>query len=678
MLPSFATAWVAGFLDQANFRVVIIGPLVTCTSMLLACVYTLQRRHGGPSRAVRSSAAATTVDAMVCDRYDALLSPLHTMLEVLGCLGIMIRLVSTQSTNRAIFGKLADLHGWPYAVAGVGTVGTFLVLHKATRSLTATQRMATYRNAVMASEVCFRVVRISDLLVAEDRANFVRTTAEGLMTRFDLPTQWSCFIAGWIIGLTQPAAPLLTRVAFVVSVQVFPVLPGLSGYLLTGQPEWLLASLRVLVLPALLGYLVELIQRTVLKGVLVGNVHNELAIGLPPTVTSSAITSGTGTGTGLPAPAQAAAYEPVGILGFGSSAQVRLMRHRDTGGLFAMKSVFKVRGGVALGDTFMHRVREEIAVLRVAGSHPFIIAMHGSFEDEHCHHLVLDYATNGPLSLWINTAALSDAVGRLIAAEITLGLEHLHSLNIIYRDLKPENVLIMPSGHIVLSDFGVSRRLQPDLQPDLQPEPSDHAEAPAAPKAVSPTSLPPPESEPTQLPRPSAPSRRPAVESNGMGAQSVVGTPGYMAPEVISLTASKDGGGVGYSFAVDWWSLGILVHVMLTNEEPVNVQTIIGLLGETPEAATRLTRDLISTELSATAFSLVRALLAFDPRERLGTRDGAAGVRSHAFFVSLDWGAVLRLELPPPLEQIQIRPGPGATTAPSGVGGSYPRLGTHH
>ena len=91
----------------------------------------------------------------------------------------------------------------------MGTVGTFLVLHKATRSLTATQRMATYRNAVMASEVCFRVVRISDLLVAEDRANFVRTTAEGLMTRFDLPTQWSCFIAGWIIGLTQPAAPLL-------------------------------------------------------------------------------------------------------------------------------------------------------------------------------------------------------------------------------------------------------------------------------------------------------------------------------------------------------------------------------------------------------------------------------------------------------------------------------------
>ena len=71
----------------------------------------------------------------------------------------------------------------------------------------------------------------------------------------------------------------------------------------------------------------------------------------------------------------------------------------------------------------------------------------------------------------------------------------------------------------------------------------------------------------------------------------------------------------------------------------------------------RITRERISDELGATARSLVRGLLEWDPRERLGSVGGAAEVRAHAFFVGVDWAALLRLEMPPPLRTSLSRPG---------------------
>ena len=103
----------------------------------------------------------------------------------------------------------------------------------------------------------------------------------------------------------------------------------------------------------------------------------------------------------------------------------------------------------------------------------------------------------------------SEPRARFYAAQITLALEHLHSVNVIYRDLKPENVLLDHKGNVRLTDFGLSKE---------------------------------------------------GVQSVDSGAHSFCGTPEYLAPEVLNRS--------GHGRAVDWWSLGALLYEMLTGLPP--------------------------------------------------------------------------------------------------------------
>merc|ERR1719308_742259 len=138
--------------------------------------------------------------------------------------------------------------------------------------------------------------------------------------------------------------------------------------------------------------------------------------------------------------------------------------------------------------------------------HPFLLSLTWSCKDDRNLYLMFPYVPGGELFTYLRMAGTFPVPTTLFySAEIVSALSYLHSLNIIYRDLKPENILLGKDGHIVITDFGFSK------------------------KVVGKT-------------------------------WTLCGTPEYLAPEIIQ---SK-----GHNKAVDWWALGILIYEMLAGYPP--------------------------------------------------------------------------------------------------------------
>jgi serine/threonine protein kinase len=251
------------------------------------------------------------------------------------------------------------------------------------------------------------------------------------------------------------------------------------------------------------------------------------------------------------------------LIGKGSFGKVMMVEKKDTGQIYAMKVLRKE--AIIARKQVAHTMAERNILHKV--SHPFIVTLHFAFQTEAKLYMVLDYVNGGELFFHLkNDGKFSEPRVKLYAAEITMALQHLHSLNIVYRDLKPENILLDAEGHIRITDFGLSKELQPD---ELT--------------------------------------------------HTFCGTPEYLAPEVLKAQ--------GHGTAVDWWSLGTLVYEMLTGLPPfysqnVNIMYQKILNGElrypsyvTPEAVALLdgllTRDPVKRLGSKTCEKDIRAAAFF-------------------------------------------------------------------
>ena len=198
-------------------------------------------------------------------------------------------------------------------------------------------------------------------------------------------------------------------------------------------------------------------------------------------------------------------FMTVSVIGKGSYAKVILVKKKDTCQYFAMKILKKSM--VEQKKQEVH-VKNERDILVEMKGRPFLIDFYYSFQTEKTLCFVLEYCPGGELfNLLQKRNRFTEDQTRFYAAQIVIALEFLHQKGIIYRDLKPENVLIDAQGYIKITDFGLSRM---------------------------------------------------NVKLNE--AKSICGTPEYLAPEIISKT--------GYGKSVDWWTLGSIIYEMLTGIPP--------------------------------------------------------------------------------------------------------------
>ncbi|KAK6240366.1 hypothetical protein SCA6_005755 [Theobroma cacao] len=292
----------------------------------------------------------------------------------------------------------------------------------------------------------------------------------------------------------------------------------------------------------------------------------------------------------------------------------------------------------------VQRAEMEKKILKML-DHPFLPTLYAEFEASHFSCIVMEYCSGGDLHSLRHKQpqkrfSLSSA--RFYAAEVLVALEYLHMLGIIYRDLKPENVLVRSDGHIMLSDFDLS--LCSDAIPAVE-SPS------SSPDPTSPQNQPCTRPQPTHLSclfrrlfrskkiQTLTPSKLFFVaEPVAARSRSFVGTHEYVSPEVAS--------GGSHGNAVDWWALGIFIYEMIYGRTPFAAPSNELTLRNIVKRPLTFPIHPPSSLSEHHARDLISGLLNKDPNSRLGSKRGAADVKTHPFFKGLNF-ALIRSLTPP-------------------------------
>ncbi|CAH2037361.1 unnamed protein product [Thlaspi arvense] len=283
--------------------------------------------------------------------------------------------------------------------------------------------------------------------------------------------------------------------------------------------------------------------------------------------------------------------------------------------------------------------------------HPFLPTLYSHFETDKFYCLVMEFCSGGNLyslrQKQPNKCFTEDAA-RFFASEVLLALEYLHMLGIVYRDLKPENVLVRDDGHIMLSDFDLSLRCS--VNPTLVKSSSVHVNGGGTTGIIVDDAVVQGCYQPsTFFPRilqSSKKNRKSKSDFDGslpelmaepanVKSMSFVGTHEYLAPEIIRNE--------GHGSAVDWWTFGIFIYELLHGATPFkgqgNKATLYNVIGQPlrfPECS----------QVSSTAKDLIKGLLVKEPQKRIAYKRGATEIKQHPFFEGVNW-ALIRGETPP-------------------------------
>lgn len=288
---------------------------------------------------------------------------------------------------------------------------------------------------------------------------------------------------------------------------------------------------------------------------------------------------------------KAADFDFIKVIGRGAFGEVKLVRHKSTHQVYAMKLLSKVEMIKRSDSTFFW---EERHIMAHANS-DWILKLHFAFQDQKYLYMVMDYMPGGDLVSLMSNYDIPEKWAKFYTMEIVLALDVIHEMGFVHRDVKPDNMLIDKYGHLKLADFGTCMRMGPD---------------------------------------------------GLVRASNAVGTPDYISPEVLQ---SQNGEGV-YGRECDWWAVGIFLYEMLIGDPPFYADSLVGTYGKIMDHRNSL-QFPDDIEISKDAKSLIRGLLT-DRTKRLG-KNSVDEIKQHPFFVNDQWNFdSLRDSVPPVVPEL--------------------------
>ncbi|KRY73258.1 Serine/threonine-protein kinase LATS1 [Trichinella pseudospiralis] len=317
-------------------------------------------------------------------------------------------------------------------------------------------------------------------------------------------------------------------------------------------------------------------------------------------------------------------FEKIKIIGVGAFGEVALVRKKDTNTLFAMKVLRKL--DVIKRNQAAH-VKAERDILSKADNE-WVVKLYYSFQDKDSLFFIMEYIPGGDMmALLIKKGIFEESLARFYIAELVCAIQSVHKLGFIHRDIKPDNILIDRNGHIKLTDFGLCTGLR------WTHDWKYYAEEPNIPGHSHQDSF--------DLLKQQEPHSQYKVlhyrnQKQRYQAHSLVGTPNYIAPEVLLRT--------GHTQLCDWWSVGVILFEMVVGHPPFLANT-----SEETQAKVIDWRNSLQippeAKLSAFAKDLI-VKLCCSQEYRLGKENDAQDIKSHPFFEGINWNNLRKTKAP--------------------------------
>ncbi|CAK7346370.1 unnamed protein product [Dovyalis caffra] len=313
-------------------------------------------------------------------------------------------------------------------------------------------------------------------------------------------------------------------------------------------------------------------------------------------------------------------FELLTMIGKGAFGEVRVCREKTTGHVYAMK---KLKKSEMLRRGQVEHVKAERNLLAEVDSN-CIVKLYCSFQDDDFLYLIMEYLPGGDMmTLLMRKDTLTEDEARFYVGETVLAIESIHKHNYIHRDIKPDNLLLDRYGHLRLSDFGLCKPLDCSTiqEGDFSVVNNNcngttlNEEHPAVPKRTQQEQL------------------QNWQKNRRMLAYSTVGTPDYIAPEVLLKK--------GYGLECDWWSLGAIMYEMLVGYPPFYSDDPMSTCRKIVNWRTHL-KFPEEAKLSPEAKDLISKLLC-SVSHRLGT-NGADEIKAHPWFDGVEWNKLYQME----------------------------------
>ncbi|KAK3602877.1 hypothetical protein CHS0354_018736 [Potamilus streckersoni] len=317
-------------------------------------------------------------------------------------------------------------------------------------------------------------------------------------------------------------------------------------------------------------------------------------------------------------------FDKIQRLGIGAFGEVALVRKKDVHQLYAMKTL---RKSDVLKRNQVAHVKAERDILAEADNE-WVVKLYYSFQDQENLYFVMDYVPGGDLmGLLIKFGIFEENLARFYIAELVLAIESVHKMGFIHRDIKPDNILIDKDGHIKLTDFGLCTGFRWTHNSRYYQQEGSHARQDSMEVSCM-TNNPPEECNCTRF---KTLERRKHRDRQRCLAHSLVGTPNYIAPEVLLRQ--------GYTSCCDWWSVGVILYEMLVGQPPFYAATP----QETQFKVIHWEKTLKippEANVSEPATDLIMRLCCA-AENRLG-KEGALEIKKHQFFSAIQFDGLRR------------------------------------